>query len=579
MISMIKIFKAYLLSGFIILYAFVAQAQDFKKQYRHAKDLFDGARYSEAMDSFKPLTVYDQENPYPEYASFYYSLSAQRLGYATVAKDMLLQIKKLYPNWDQMIEVNYWLCKIYFDLGAYFQGLLIASQIGDPSFQSGLNDFKRVYFSKIDDPETLKMILEDYPEDKEAARALVILLGMQPPHLQETSLMDSLISKFTLPREQLISNTIPNPILKDSYRIALIMPFLATTLDPTPGKKRNQLVLDLYDGMQLAADSLAKNGIQLELLAYDNERSKEVTKKIVGFEELKTADLIVGPLFQEESISIQEFSLANQISLTVNPVSNNSDLAGKNPNAFLFQPSHETLGARSAEWVAQNVNRKNCMVFYGESVKDSVMAFNFIKRALELGVKVVYAEEVRKEKSGSILSILASATEYDEWKNPLQFKLKKDSIGSIFVASDSELIYSKVINSVETRKDSIIVVGQENWLLDTSVDFSKFERTQVTLAAPNFKSIQSQTFIDFRKKYIFKHGTLPVEYASIGYEFIMVLGQILSKYGTNFLQTMPVGTDIAGSLTSGYVLQSTHDNGRVPFVSFQGGRLMVSGEK
>jgi tetratricopeptide (TPR) repeat protein len=571
--------KSYLLLCFLILGFTLAQAQDFKRQYRQAKDHFDGARYSEAMDSFKPLTVYDQENPFPEYASFYYALSAQRLGYTSVAKDMLLQIKKLYPNWDQMNEVNYWLCKIYFDFGEYFQALLLASQITDPSFQSGLNDFKRVYFSKIDDPETLKMILEDYPEDREAARALVILLGKQPAHLQDTPLMDSLITKFALPREQLITNEVPKPILKDSYRIALIMPFLASNLDPSPVKKRNQFVLDLYDGMQLAADSLSRSGTPLELLAYDNERSAEITRKIIGLEELRTADLIVGPLFQEESLPVQEFALANQISLTVNPISNNSDLVGENPFAFLYQPSHETIGVRSAEWVASHVNRKTCMVYYGESVKDSVMAFNFIKRALELGVNVVYAEEVRKENSGSILSTLATATEYDEWKNPLQFKLKKDSIGSIFVASDSELIYSKVVNSVETRKDSIIVVGQENWLQDTSVDFSKFERTHVTFAAPNYRSVSSPAFIDFRRKYILKHGTLPVEYAFIGYEFVMVMGQILAKYGTNFLQTMPLATYTPGSLTSGYQLQATHDNGRVPFVSFKGGRLMITTEK
>jgi hypothetical protein len=59
----------------------------------------------------------------------------------------------------------------------------------------------------------------------------------------------------------------------------------------------------------------------------------------------------------------------------------------------------------------------------------------------------------------------------------------------------------------------------------------------------------------------------------------MVMGQILAKYGTNFLQTMPLVTLTSGSLTSGYELQSTRDNGRVPFVSFQGGRLMAIAEK
>ncbi len=571
----IRINKFHLIIVFLLLSVLSLNAQDYRKQYRQAKEQFDAGSYSAAMDSFKPLMVYDINNPYPEYSSFYYALSAQRLGYSSVAKEALLQIKKLYPKWNQLNEVNYWLTKIYFDQGEYFQGLLIASQISDASFQGGLTDFKRVYFARIDDTETLKMILEDYPEDKEAARALVRLLGKEPIHLQETALIDSLILKFNLSREQLITNEIPKPIYKDKYRVALLMPFLASTLDPSPVIKRNQFVLDLYDGMKLAADSLSKNGVQLELLAYDNERSMTTTKKILSYEELKAADLIVGPLFQEESVPVQEFATANQINLVVNPISNNSDFIGNSPFTFLFQPSHETMGIRAAEWLAAHVTRPNCMVYYGESVKDSVMAFNFIKRAIELGVNVVYAEEVRKENSGSILTTLASAIEFDEWKNPLQFKLKKDSIGSIFVASDNELIYSKVINSVETRGDSIVVLGQESWLQDTSVDFSKFERTGVTMAAPNYRSLSSPAYHEFRRKYMQKHGSLPAEYSFVGYEFILTMGQIFSQHGTNFLQTMPVGAATKGILTYGYTLQSTHDNGQVPFIAFKQGRLVV----
>lgn len=563
------------LSGLVLIFSLVvAQAQDFRRDYRHAKNLFEQGQYSEAMTAFKPLTVYDQANPFPEYSSFYYALSAQRLGYATVAKDMLLQVKKLYPNWDQMNEVNFWLSKLYFDLGEYFQGLFLATQVKDQSVQNELINLKRASLAKLTDPETLKMILEDYPQEKEAARALVQLLGKQPIHLQDTDLMESLIQKFNLPREQLVFNEIPKPIFKASYRIALVMPFLANALDSSPAKKKNQFVLDLYDGMKLAADSLSRQGIKLELLAYDNERNKEITKRILSKEELKTVDLIVGPLFNEEASPVQEFSLANQISLIVNPVSNSSDNSG-NPFVFLYQPSAETIAKRAAEWVANHVNRKTCMVYFGENSKDSVMASNFIARARELGVNIVYTERVQRENSATILSQLATATEYDEWKNPLQFKLKKDSIGSIFVASDNELIYSKVINSVETRRDSIIIMGQEGWLQDTSVDYSKFERTHVTLAAPNYQSISNPAFQAFRRKYISKHGSLPAEYASVGFEFLMIMGQILSQHGVNFIQTMPEGATVPGALSNGYLWQPTHDNGRVPFVYFKGGQLSV----
>lgn len=561
--------------AFLLLTTGSVLAQDFRKQFKQAKDHFEEEEYSQAMDSFKPLMIYDQSNPYPEYASFYYALAAQRLGYTSVAKETFLQMKKLYPDWKQMPEVNYWLFKMYFDQGEYFQGLLTASQISDPEFQSSIKEIKRAYFPKIDDPETLKMILEDYPDDREAARALVLVLGSQPVHLQETRLIDSLCNHYALPREQLVTVVAPVPIFKENYRIALIMPFLASTLEPSPVKKRNQFVLDLYYGMKLATDTLAKQGINLELLAYDNERSLEATKKLLQKEELKTADVIVGPLFQEEAVPVQQFATENAINLVINPLSNNSEFATK-LFTWLYQPSHETLGIRSAEWVAAKVKRNTCMVYYGETVKDSVMAFSFIKRALELGVKIVYAEEVRKETTGSILTTLTKATEFDEWKNPTQFSLKRDSIGSIFVASNNELIYSKVINSVEARNDSIVVMGNESWIQETSVDYTKFERTRVVMTAPNYISPTTPAYTEFRKHYIQKHGTLPAEYSAIGYEFVITLGQMISQYGANFLITMPEDTQIPGSLTQGYFFQASHDNGRFPFITFRNGRLITA---
>ena len=563
-----------LLSLVLALAVFTASAQDYKKQYRTAKELFTGGKYSEAMVAFKSLTVYDKDNPYSEYSSYYYAMAAYRLGYITVAKDMLLQIKKLYPQWDQMDEVNYLLCKTYFDQKEYFQARTVMDQIKDPAFVSDLQNLKRMYISQIEDPETLRMMLEEHPEDVEIAKIMVTRLGQQPYHLQDTTLINSLIAQYGLSRRDLISQVAIRPIKKDTIRIALVMPFLAATLDPSPVKKRNQIILELYQGMKMATDSLSKSGIPLSLLAYDNERNMDATKKILKEKELKGIDLMVGPFFQEEAKPILEFSMTNRINVVVNPLSNNSDLVKQNPYSFLFQPSHETIARSSAEIASNLAKKKNCFVYYGETSKDSLMAATFIARAKELNLRVLYSQRISTENSGSILSKLATATQYDEWRNPLQFSLKKDSIGCIFVASSNELIYSKVINSVETRGDSILVIGQEGWLDDSSVDYTRFERIKMALAAPNFKSVVNPAFLDFRKKYMNRHGVLPSEYAGTGYEFIMVMGKMMDHYGVNFLQTLREGEVVQGSLSSGLSLSSERDNRVVPFVSLKGGQLV-----
>lgn len=565
--------KAFLF--FIVLFSFSnLPAQDFKKSFRKAKELFKDGKYSEAMDAFNPLTVYDKENPYTEYALFYHALSAQRIGFTSIAKNQFHQLKKLYPQWAQIDEVNYWLATIYFQQGEYFQAMKLLAAIQDNSFRSSQDSLKQAYLSKIEDVELLKMIGEDHPTDLEVARALATAIGRKGLPNEDIYLLDSITVQYNWKREDFMVIPPSRVRLKDRYRISLLFPFRAASLEPTPERKKNQQILELYQGMKLAVDSLAKTGVNIDLAAYDTDRNVETTQSLLSKPELKSSDLIIGPLFADEAKPVQSFSKDNQINLIVNPVSSNSDFLKDNPNALLFQPSHETIGRKSAEWMAGKLKKKNCLVYYSDSPKDSVMAFNFIKRALELDIDVVYAEEVRKEKSAKILETLAKATEYDEWKNPTQFKLKKDSLGGIFVASESPLIYTKVINSVETRGDSILVIGQEAWLEDNSLDYGKLERTQVVLASPNFTPLSGIAFSKLRKAFIDKHGILPSENSMRGYELMFVIGKAMKEYGTYFTDGLLAnGKPFPGVLTDGFWLQPSRDNGQISFVAFSQGEL------
>ncbi len=547
-------------------------SQDFKKKYSRAKDIFNRGDYSAAMDAFNPLIVYDKNNPYPEYASFYYAISAHRIGFTSLAKAHFLHIRKTYPQWNQIGEVDIWLAKIYFDQADYFQAMAICRQIKSTLLADGTDSLKNYYLSKIDDVETLKMIREENPEDSVVDRALASAIGKNGFAGFDVELFTTIISKHNWTKEEFIFNK-KRSVFKDKYSVAVLFPFSLSTLEPSPEKKRNQPILDLYQGMKLAVDSLNKVGVNIELLAYDTEHNPEITKSIFSHDELKSVDLIIGPLFTDDAGYVQAFSKANAINLLVNPVSNNSDFLVGNPYSILYQPSHETIGRRAAELIASKVRNKYSLVYFGSNPKDSVMAFNYMKRAIELGLTIVYAEEVRKETSADILVRLAKATKYDEWKNPLEFTMKKDSIGSIFVGSDDPVIYTKVINSVETRRDSVLIVGQESWLEDNSVDYLKFEKTRVIFASPNYCPSNNTGLVSLRNKYIEKHGLLPPENAKKGYEMMMNFGRALGRNGTYFQDQLLLDGVQEGVLTPGYLLQTSGDNGLVPFVSFISGVL------
>ncbi len=552
----------------------LVNAQDFTRQYNHAKELFDAGSYNLAMEAFKSLIPYDKNNPYTEYASFYYAISAEKQGYPTVAREMLLLIKRLYPESDQQDEINFWLAKIYFVQREYFQALIILDKIRSASFEQDLKAMKRNYLGAITDVETLSMMLEEHPQDEEVGHALASAISLQPFLQQDLQLLNEVISKFNFPRDEFSSSLIPVSIKKDRYRVSLLFPFLTSTLEPTPKKKKSQFTLDLYEGMKLALDTLKAQGINIDLLAYDTERNPDILKKLLESDELKSTDLIVGPLSQDESKQVQDFSINNKINV-INPVSNNSDFLGENPFALLFQPSYETIGIKCAEVATARIKNKNCIVYFGESPKDSVMAFNFMKRATELGMKIVLAEELNNETSARIITTLTTATERDEFKNAIQFTLKKDSIGSIFVASDNPLIYTKVISSVETRSDSTIIIGSENWLSD-DVNYEKFERLHILLAAPNFTPLNNRNYLDFRRKFIRKHGAFSQDYfsyAKVGFEFMLFVGRSLSRNGVYFQQGINGEENIEGYLYQGFNFHEARDNQHVPFIFFKGGQM------
>lgn len=564
-----------LMSSLLLMSAsLVAWGQvDYAKQYENAKDFFRQGQYNLAMESFRPLIAYDEKNQYAPYASFYYALSAYRQGYYALAKDMLLQIKSVYPKWDKMVEVNLWLGTVYMEEQDYFQGLKTLNAIQDKKLSESITAIKTRYLAEITDIETLKMMLEEFPKDRVVATYLAKALSQNLSDEEDKQTLEALIERFNFDRADYIPEA-PKTFYKDRYAVAVLLPFMLDELDASPGKKRNWIVLDFYEGIKLALDSLNAQGPKIALRAYDTNKGLRYVKEILQTEELKNSDLVIGPLYANENELVQQFSLEHQVNV-VNPFSNNTDVIGENPYAYLFQPSAETIGKKAAELIAKQDRKKVAMVFFGPGKKDSVLAASFAEQAGSLGLQVVASEMINKEEAGEIMNILATATEFDEFKFPSEFTLKKDSIGSIFVASDDPLIYTKVISSVETRGDSILIVGSENWIDDTAVAFEKYQTLNVVFAAPNYVPLNSPARRSFISGYLRKYGKAPSNFSQLGYEMMLFFGNQLKKNGVYFQDGLNNSEFVPGHLFQGFKYQYSRDNQVVPFAQFKGGVLTL----
>lgn len=565
--------RVFVLVALCVLPLFAQAQVDYNKQYFNGKQLYREGKYNLAMETFKPLTSYDKNNPFVQYASFYYALSAYHQGYRAVAKDQLNQIRSLYSSWDKMDDVNFWLAKIHFDNRDYFQGLKLLASIEDKKLSKDIETMKTAALAGVTDIETLKMMQEEHPKDGVVIRQLAKALSQDLADDANLALLEQLIKTHNLKRNEFIPEA-PKSFTKDRYVVSVVMPFMANTLEPTPSKKRNQIVLDFYEGMRLAVDTLATQNVNISLRAYDSERDNSKIRSLLSTDELKNSDLLVGPFFQEESKPLLEFAYANNINI-INPFFNNSELIANNPHSFLFQPTLETIGTRSGEFLAAHASKKNCMVFAGPTRKDSIITAHFVRSAQQNGLKVVAVNFIPKDGVKNILSTLATPTEFDEFKYPKEFTLKKDSIGSIFVSSDDPLLYVKVVSGVETRGDKILVLGSESWLENSTLDFEKYQTLPIVLAAPNFVSGSDPDAISFLRRYIKKHGRVPSAHARMGFELMMFAGRQLKEHGVYFQEALNKKEFIPGVLYQGFNYEMSRSNQYVPFIRYEGNALKV----
>ncbi|UII24727.1 tetratricopeptide repeat protein [Fulvivirga maritima] len=560
--------KLLLVVGLLLSINFLYAQESKQQQYLNAKSLFNQESYNLAMEAFKPLMKRSEDNPFAEYASFYYALAAYNQGYVPMAKNMLLQIKERFPKWSKTNEVKYWLGKIYMESKEYNQAITILDDINDRSFNEDIDNLKFYYLEQIEEVENVKQLHENHKDDKVLGEVLAKKIAAQSLVNQDQKLLAELVKKFDLNAADYQTIIDEKPVFKEKYRVAVLFPFLMDRLAPNDRPKVNQLVLDLYDGIRFALDTLREQGIKVEVYAYDTERSKASTKKILEKEELKSMDLIIGPLFAEPRELVQEFSFQYKINM-INPLSSEADVVGKNPYSFLFNPSNETIGRKTAEYVSKHARNNTGLIIYGETSQDSAVAMAYKQKIQSEGFNIIATKRVEKDDTRQILDMLVNRGKIGGGpEEEAIYRIKEDSVGHIFVASTNELISSKVISAVQTRGDSIMVVASADWLKMSVVGYDVYEKLGAALFAPLYVNTDKPEYIRFREDYISKHRVVPSQYASIGYEMMLFLGESLNKYGRYFQTGWDKNEFIPGYLTPGFSYSNTQDNSIVPILNF-----------
>ncbi|WP_230392228.1 ABC transporter substrate-binding protein [Pontibacter sp. FD36] len=496
--------------------ALPAQAQqDYSTTYSNGKVLIEQERYDKAMAELLPITQAGPKNQYAPEASYLYAIAALKANKMPEARRMLQQLQGQHPNWPNQPEASYLLANVLFEQGEYEQALAELSSLRSAKLQADAENLKRHYLMRITDRETFEQLLQRYPDDKAVAQTYAdkLLAGWYRP--EDRTTLESIVSKHRLDRNRYLS---ANAMRKQAYNVAALMPF---QLDQDLGQaaRKNQFATDLFAGMKMAQDSLKRQGININLYAYDAGTDTTAVKRILETSELKSMDLVIGPVYRSSAKIAARFASQNNVNV-VNPLTQDLEVAADNANIFLFESSVATQARQAATYAYHTFEPKTAVILYEDNKDDIAFSQHYREQFLKLGGKIAAFKKINSTQSS------ATATVFKD--------LKLENVGHLAVFSDQMTAAANTVSTLQSRAATLPLVTFEKWLGIGQLTLRQLDDLEIYFVNPKFIDQMSSAARHFRKRYAARYNMPPSQYAYAGFEMMYYFGTLLQNYGPRF---------------------------------------------
>ena len=557
------------------------QAQLLLTEYEAAKKVYKANDYAQAKSLFDGLRKMQHPPSLSPYIHFYYALAAYHNRETATAREAFAQIQTQFPDWNKRNDIHYWYAQCSFEMGDFEEALAALALIKDKHMDQQVLQMKKYFLKQIDNHTALEELIKKFPSDAIIKDILHKKVARQAYLTQDFTLLNSLKEVYNFsdyvydPLKRLASKR------KAAYDVAVFLPFFVEELNYEACT--DQFVLDLYQGIQLAIEKLAGEGIIINLFVFDTKKNAAVTQELLAQEAMPYMDLIIGPLYPNTIPLVAAFAKKHKINL-VNPISDNAAVTQGNPFAFLFQPDLETYAQRAAALTRSDIDAKGiaapCIgVFYGMDQKDILQATLYkekveqqLGKPIDLFVQLSnttvkdFFEQASAPPEASPLEVV----EEDEDKNSFDFK----KLTHVYVPSNDELLVSNVISLCLKLGIKPQMIGHEQWIKKEILHIHQLKKLPIVFLSPNYIDYSRPALHIFRKKFFERNGTQPNEKSYIGYEMMLFFGQMLGRYGTYFQKEWE-NMHYNGLIFQGVSYGKYHSNQHIPMLRFAKDQFVV----
>lgn len=334
------------------------------------------------------------------------------------------------------------------------------------------------------------------------------------------------------------TNTLDSTINKKiAYKVAIIMPFRSKNFTPTPTKEipgYSLKSIEFYEGVQIALDSLEKEGVRLFVDVFDSMGDSAVVSQLLKKPSMKEMDLIIGPIRSNTLSLVAEFAKQNQTPL-VSPFNYKSDLTTNNPYYVQVNPSF----AVHSKTIINNLY----------DIKQANRYNQLNKQVLLLGQKSDSLKIKMLQKDFSVYTNTYDTLLPQYMNSDANIKvnfikpfLDRSKLNIIVIPSTNEQFVYNSLRELQSLVDKIdplkgyqiAVVGRDRWKYYSRVGFEYYESLNLHFTSEVFIDKKVSENIAFQDGYRNNYGIAPREFGYIGFDVMLYFGRMLHKYGTNF---------------------------------------------
>ena len=314
---------------------------------------------------------------------------------------------------------------------------------------------------------------------------------------------------------ELFDSVKDKPKAQKYIKAAIILPFKAKTSEGTK-------VIEYYQGVLMAADSVRRLGTSVEIYAYDSGETEAHIKGVLAKPEMKLMDVVFGPLYKAQMPALSAFSLSNGVRV-VSPFSLRDVEVFNNPNWVLLNPpsNYENLEVFHR---FVSVFGKSNVVFLNKFADGSTFT-----RGLQAKLK---------EQSITYASIPQSFTE-------LQFKENLSRVASNVLVFSSEdltslnIVIPRIKEFLKNNPEyKIQLFGHPSWQTYVKEHLDNFYELDTYIYTAFYRNPLAQNTARFEKDYLEHfHKAMTKTYprmSMLGFDSALFFFKGISRYGKGF---------------------------------------------